>query len=67
MEGVSVAVSVGQTSREGVDMTNAEIIATQQAQIDDLFTLIEEFKMLINWQKLEIEMLEDKQFVRNDN
>ena len=48
-------------------MTNTEIIATQQAQIDELFALIEEFKMLINWQKLEIQMLEDKQFVRNDN
>lgn len=48
-------------------MTNTEIIAIQQAQIDDLFALIEEFKMLINWQKLEIEMLEDKRFVVNDN
>ena len=48
-------------------MTNTEIIATQQAKIDELFLLIEEFKMLINWQKLEIAMLEDKQFVRNDN
>lgn len=48
-------------------MTNAEIIAAQQSQIEDLFSLIEEFKMLINWQKLEIEMLEDKQFIVNDN
>jgi hypothetical protein len=48
-------------------MTNTEIITAQQQQIDELFELIEEFKLVINWQKLEIKMLESEEFVVNEN
>lgn len=48
-------------------MTNTEIITAQQQQIDELFELIEEFKLVINWQKLEIKILESEKFVVNEN
>lgn len=55
-------------------MTNAEIITAQQNQIDALLAIcdqfkaeVEQFEMQINWQKLEIDILKDRQFVKNDN
>jgi hypothetical protein len=67
-EGLGAALPMRHIEDKGVGtMTNTEIITAQQQQIDELFELIEEFKLVINWQKLEIKILESEKFVVNEN
>jgi hypothetical protein len=62
-------------------MTTEELLTEQQRQIEDLIKInneafatfktlsdnFDQLTMLYNWQKIEIKMLEQKQFVKTDN
>jgi hypothetical protein len=48
-------------------MTATEIILSQQEQIDKLLKIIEDLQIHINWQKVEIKLLEQERFVRTEN
>lgn len=62
-------MQIGKTSASKLinPMTTTEILLSQQEQIDKLLKIIEDLQIHINWQKVEIKLLEQERFVRTEN